>query len=188
MKKILFVVFILFVFGCTNQTNPSNNSKVQQNTSVSLANFVQVGDTVSVDYVGTLNNGSVFDTSIKEVAQEAGFALRDKYEPMTFVVGQGKLIKAFENGVIGMKVGEEKNIHILAKDAYGEVNPENIIQVPLSDINAEGIVVGSELQTQDGFQGVVTSIENETATIDFNHPLAGKDLNFKIILRKLVKN
>ncbi len=185
MKRILFIVFILFVFGCTNQTGQSNNSKIQPNTSVSYVNVVQVGDTVSVDYTGTLEDGSVFDTSIKEVAEEAGFVLRDKYEPMTFVVGQGKLIKAFENGVIGMKVGEKKNVHILAKDAYGEVNPENIIQVPLADIAAEGVSVGSELQTQDGFQGVVTSIENETATIDFNHPLAGKDLNFKIILKKI---
>lgn len=82
---------------------------------------VEKGDAVSVHYVGKLDDGTVFDTSEKEEAMEAGIynEMRD-YEPLKFTVGAGQMIKGFDEGVVGMKAGEEKILKIPPEEAYGE--------------------------------------------------------------------
>lgn len=134
-------------------------------------------DKVKVHYTGTLNDGSVFDSS-----REA--------EPLEFTVGDGQLIKGFDEAVAGMAVGETKTVTIPAEEAYGEPNDEMVFQVERTQF-AEDVTpeVGQrfQLDSPDGQQIVVciTEIEGEQITLDANHPLAGQDLTFELELMEI---
>lgn len=149
------------------------------NNSNSAPLTVQVGDNVSVSYVGTLTNGTVFDSTAKHGNQ-----------PLTFTVGSGQLIQGFDQGVIGMSVNETKTITIPANEAYGESNPALIINVPTSQFGNQTIEKGMVV-TQSGngqsHQGVVTAVNGTNVTIDFNSPLAGQTLIFKITVLAIRK-
>jgi len=132
------------------------------------------GDIVQVDYTGTLENGTVFDTS------EGG-------EPLNFTLGEGKMIPKFEEAVLGMKIGESKTFTIPASEAYGQYRDDLVLVVNREDLPT-GLDpdVGQQLQMTlpDGGTsiGTVTNATDTTITVDFNPPLAGKDLTFEIKL------
>ncbi|WP_440947515.1 FKBP-type peptidyl-prolyl cis-trans isomerase [Methanosarcina sp. T3] len=142
--------------------------------------IVENGDTISVDYVGKLEDGTVFDTSEKEAAIEAEIynEMRD-YKPLTFTVGAGQMIKGFDEGVVGMKAGEEKTVTIPSEEAYGEYMEEYVRELPLNAVNFTP-EVGMQLATENGLRGKVTEVGEENFLVDFNHELAGKTLIFKI--------
>jgi FKBP-type peptidyl-prolyl cis-trans isomerase 2 len=101
---------------------------------------VSNGDTVSVNYIGRLDDGTVFDTSYEEVAEREGiYSPVRTYEPLTFEVGAGQMIKGFNDIVIGMKVDETKTVVIAPADAYGEWDPEmatvfpKVAEIPLEE-------------------------------------------------------
>ena len=130
------------------------------------------GDKVKIHYTGTLNDGTVFDSS-------------EGKEPLEFTIGENQVIAGFENGVKDMKLNEEKTIKISAKDAYGEKNDKLIREIPRSKMpNEMNLEVGSRiiLKSPTGQQvhGLIDKIEKDSIFIDFNHPLAGKELTFKI--------
>ncbi|MDA8168120.1 MAG: peptidylprolyl isomerase [Nitrospiraceae bacterium] len=132
------------------------------------------GDTVKVHYTGKFDDGFVFDSS-------------DGREPLEFTIGKHQVIKGFEEGVEGMSVGESKSIKISSDEAYGPRH-ENLMlrfrrdQFP-PNIKPE---VGLTLQLRQPDGGIldvmVTGITEEKVTLDANHPLAGKDLNFDVKL------
>jgi len=130
------------------------------------------GDTVKVRYVGKLEDGMVFDSS------KTG-------EPLEFTVGSGQLIPGFDQGVMGLKVGDTKTIMIPSDSAYGPVNPEAIFAVPRSDFPEEmELVEGQQIQkTMDNgrpIQAKILEIREDSVVIDMNHPLAGQTLIFDI--------
>ena len=132
---------------------------------------IQNGDTVSVHYTGRLEDGTVFDTSLVEGR-----------EPIKVTLGNGQLIKGFENGLMDMTVGEKKTITLTPEDAYGEVLPEAIIDVPLKDL-PEGVQPGQTLQgmgPQGPFLVTIVDIKEDVARVDHNHPMAGKTLIFDL--------
>jgi FKBP-type peptidyl-prolyl cis-trans isomerase 2 len=130
------------------------------------------GDTVAVHYTGKLEDGTVFDSSLTEGR-----------EPLSVVLGQGSLIPGFENGLIGMAEGEKKTVTIPSDEAYGDHEPALIFAVPTEKL-PEGIEAGTTLtlMTPHGpsMITVVTVNEDSTATLDHNHPLAGKTLVFEL--------
>jgi FKBP-type peptidyl-prolyl cis-trans isomerase 2 len=132
---------------------------------------VETTSKVKVHYTGRLEDGTVFDTSIAEGR-----------EPLEVELGLGQLIKGFEDGLIEMSEGEKKTIEISVEDAYGEPRPEFINEVPKTNV-PEGIQVGESLQG-NGPQGPVNvqvvAVNDETVTLDANHPLAGKNLIFDL--------
>lgn len=133
---------------------------------------VKEGSTVSVHYTGKLTDGTIFDSS-------------DGREPLKFKIGEGSLIRGFEDGVIGMKVDESKTVNIKAAEAYGDVREDLFIDVPKSQLPPDlKIEEGMDLISQqpDGQQVVVKvkEIKPEIVVIDANHKLAGKDLIFEI--------
>ncbi|VVC71825.1 FKBP-type peptidyl-prolyl cis-trans isomerase [uncultured archaeon] len=157
-------------------------------SAASGARVVKVGDSVAVDYVGTLDNGTVFDTSIEAKAKAAGmFTPGRSYEPLPFTVGAGQMIAGFDKGVVGMKLNETKTIHIAPADAYGEYDAKLVQLVPLKQLQDAGLdpQVGMTLTTTDGQRARVTARNSTTVTADFNHPLAGQALNFEITLREI---
>lgn len=135
---------------------------------------VQTGDTVKVNYTGKLMDGTVFDTS-------------DGRDPLEFTIGQGQLIKDFEQAVIGMNPGDTKTVQIESQNAYGPHHDQLVFIVPREqlpeDIDPQ---VDQRFQmTADNGQDLVVTVtaasENDV-TFDGNHPLAGKDLTFEIEL------
>lgn len=129
------------------------------------------GNTVTVNYTGKLEDGTIFDSSLNEGR-----------EPLTTVLGEGSLIKGFEDGLIDMTEGESKTIEIEPSEAYGEYREEMINDIPKSQV-PEGVNVGDMLQ---GFGPMgpinvkVLEINEETVKLDANHPLAGKKLIFDL--------
>ncbi|MBS3102240.1 peptidylprolyl isomerase [Candidatus Woesearchaeota archaeon] len=131
---------------------------------------MNLGDKVKVHYTGTLNDGTVFDSS-------------DGREPLEFTIGNNQVIPGFENGVKEMNLNEEKTIKISSKDAYGERDERLVVSVPRSKLPPE-VQVGGHLLLK-GPQGermpsVIKEVREDAVLIDLNHPLAGKDLNFKV--------
>ena len=113
----------------------------------------------------------------------------DEKEPMVFIHGLSGLPEAFENNLLGLNEGDTFDFSISAEDAYGNVDSNAIIQLPKSifqaeDQNADDILqIGNFIPMTDDqgnrMQGLVVSIEGETVTMDFNHPLAEKTLMFQ---------
>ena len=132
------------------------------------------GTNVSIHYTGRLSDGSVFDSS------EGG-------DPLNFEVGAGQVIPGFENAVKGMEAGQEKTVTVPALDAYGPRRQELLLDVSRDQL-PDGMTpeLGQQLhmQTQDGqtFQVTVVEVHDESLKLDANHPLAGEDLTFDILL------
>ena len=197
---ILFLlVFGILFFGCTGNNSQQNNQidnmapPIDKTSSQDAKSNIPAkeGDVVSVDYLGTLDNGTVFDTSIKEEAAKAKLQLRGTYQPLKFIIGQGTLIPGFENAIIGMKEGEDKTVRLAPNDAYGQPTNEMVVIVNKSQLSPElqnsKLIIGGLITTSNGGRGVITNITNTTITVDFNHPLAGKTLTFKLFLRKILR-
>lgn len=127
---------------------------------------------VKVHYTGTLADGSEFDSSVGG-------------EPLEFMLGANQMIPKFEENLMGMRKGDKKTFTILAADAYGSRDESAMIEVPLSEFPDDlELSVGLQLGTMDpsGNQMIVTvaELKKDAAVIDYNHPLAGKDLTFAI--------
>ena len=129
------------------------------------------GTKVKVHYTGTLNDGSVFDSS-------------EGREPLEFTIGENRVIKGFEDGVQDMKLNQEKTIKIKPEEAYGARDERMVVSVPRDKLSKE-IEKGTKLilKGPEGQQlpAVITEITEDTVKIDLNHPLAGKELNFKVV-------
>ena len=132
---------------------------------------IKNGDRVSVNYTGKLEDGSIFDSSLQEGRT-----------PLEATLGQGMLIPGFENGLIGMSIGESKTVEIEPENAYGDYKNEMVQEVPLSQV-PEGVQVGDMLTGQSQYgpmQVTVKEVTSETVILDMNHPLAGKKLIFDL--------
>jgi FKBP-type peptidyl-prolyl cis-trans isomerase 2 len=136
------------------------------------------GDMVTVHYIGTLDNGRIFDQ-------------RDMDQPLTFTVGAGEVFTRLENEIVGMAVGEVKNICLLAEDAYGLRLDANLLKVSRDLFPADKeLRIGQKLNVELGgrMQRMmrVRTVEEETVTLDGNHDLAGCDLTFALKLVTIV--
>ena len=134
-----------------------------------------VNKTCKVHYTGTFNDGTKFDSSY------------DRGEPLEFVCGAGMMIKGFDEAVKDMEVGQIVDIHLMPEEAYGQPDPEQIIKVEISQLpGIENVPVGEKIVLGNalGQQFPVTIVEKDdtVVTLDANHEMAGKELNFKIEL------
>jgi FKBP-type peptidyl-prolyl cis-trans isomerase 2 len=135
--------------------------------------IVKKGDKIKVEYTGLLEDGTVFDSSSLKGC------------PLEFEVGAGQLLKKFEEAVIGMNIGEEKEVVVSPEDAYGQHKTEFLKEISkdyFPDDQEIGPGMFFMMVMQDGRQMPVKifSISGDIVTIDLNHPLAGKTLIFKI--------
>jgi FKBP-type peptidyl-prolyl cis-trans isomerase 2 len=142
--------------------------------------IVKKGDTVKVEYIGSLEDGTVFDSSEKHEA------------PLEFMVGSGQIIPGFEEAVVGMKVGDEKQITLEPKEAYGDYNPELVKKIPKDcfpedqDVQ-QGMIFMMNIPDGRQVPVKITDVEEDAITIDLNPPLAGKTLVFKIKIVAIVE-
>ncbi|EEZ92550.1 MAG: peptidylprolyl isomerase FKBP-type [Candidatus Parvarchaeum acidiphilum ARMAN-4] len=128
---------------------------------------IKKGDKIQVMYTGYLEDGSVFDSN-------------EGKEALSFEVGAGRIIKGFDDAVIGMKIGESKSITVKPEEAYGERHEEMVIKLPKTQFQGEEIKEGMMVSSNNGMQATVVSVNENDVTLDFNFPLAGKTLKFDI--------
>ena len=139
-----------------------------------MAQAATQGDTVKVHYTGTLEDGTVFDSS-----RQRG--------PLEFTIGEGQILPKFEQAVTGLEPGQTAQTTIVAAEAYGERQEERVVAFPREKL-PEGMEpqVGQKLQMQgEGGQTTVVTVtdtSDDQITLDANHPLAGQDLSFEIEL------
>ena len=136
------------------------------------------GQTVRIHYTGTLDDGSTFDSSIGR-------------DPLEFQLGSGQIIPGLDNAIVGMAIGDSKQVAIQPADAYGEREEGMIQSVPVSALPDDiQPAVGMQLQGQSAegqvTQFVITEVNDESITVDANHPLAGKVLHFDVELVEFV--
>lgn len=134
----------------------------------------KMGDTVSISYIGTLDDGTIFHSTLEE-------------GPFTCTLGAGELFPALEQAIVGMRPAETRNIVLSADKAYGPRRQENIIQVPRRSFPAEkeikpGQKLSIEFSAGASRVMVVTGLSEAAVTLDGNHPLAGFDLTFALRL------
>ena len=136
------------------------------------------GDTVRVHYTGTLEDGQEFDSS-------------RGLDPLTFTIGAGAVIQGFDDAVTGMSEGDEKRVTILAEKAYGPHRDELTLRLPRAELPPDlELEEGAQLRMEQGDQSVVVTVralDDETVTLDANHPLAGEALTFDLHLVEIVK-
>jgi len=135
----------------------------------------QAGDSITVTYTGTLPSGEVFDSTGDSA-------------PLEFTIGDGSVMPAFEQRVIGMAEGEQKTFTLSPEEGYGASNPELVHTVrrdilPASDELRVGMVLALSVE-RDGrthkVPATLTALSDTEATVDFNHPLAGQPLTFEV--------
>ena len=134
-----------------------------------------VGKNVRVHYKGTFDDGTQFDSSY------------DRGEPLAFVCGTGMMIRGFDKAVAEMEVGQVVDIHLMPEEAYGEADPEAIVTIGIEQLpGCENLSVGDRvmLRSINGqpFPVTVTAKDDTHITLDANHEMAGKELNFRIEL------
>jgi len=141
-----------------------------------MTETIKAGDTISVDYTGKKEDGTVFDTS-------------EGKTPLKFTVGAGMLIQGFDNAVLGMKSGESKTVEVPPEKGYGPRHEDAIVNIPREHIPediplTEGIVL--QLQDPQGkpVPATVAEITDEAVKMDVNHMLAGETLTFDITVRE----
>ena len=128
---------------------------------------------VSLDYVLTLDNGEEIDRS-------------DENAPLEYLHGHGNIIPGLENELQGLTTGDEKNVVVQPEHGYGERNPESIAEYPRNAFpDTVKLEVGEPIGMRDSesgeaYQAYVSEVRPETIVLDFNHPLAGEILFFKI--------
>ena len=126
------------------------------------------GDRVAVHYTGTLDDGEEFDSSRGS-------------EPLSFVVGDGRMITGFDAAVRGMTVGESRTVRMEPAEAYGERRDELLMTFPISQL-PEGVGEGGSVLFTNGGQGIILEVTSEAFRVDGNHRLAGQALTFEIEL------
>ena len=137
----------------------------------------QPGDRVTLHYIGTLDNGAIFDS-------------RDDQDPLTLRLGAGSVFPALEEQIIGMRCGQTRNIVIPAAQAYGPRNNDNLLKIARDQFPVQRRPEPGQLLTvtfADGDQRIMRILgsDDHNVTLDANHPLAGLDLTFALTLVRI---
>lgn len=148
---------------------------------------IESGDEVTFEYIGRLTDGTVFDTSRADVAEDEGLTAEQSkrdFEPLSVTAGDGAVIDGLDESLIGMEEGDRETFTYDPEQAYGEPDDENVVEQPRDHIEeslgGHDAEVGLRIQTAQGAIGEITEVGEDTVTIDFNHELAGKTLEFDV--------
>lgn len=161
------------------------------NKNIQEDQIVISGNTITVDYIGRLNENEVFDTSVKSVAEAAGIAnpQRDYDEGLSFTVGAGEMIPGFDAAVVGMKVGETKTVALAPEEAYGPAE----IQIPATKAELVEIwgtweiAVNAEKVFPNGQSLKIIEVDWDNLIVSMPNPapFAGQELIFDITLKSI---
>jgi peptidylprolyl isomerase len=186
---LLVAIFVALMVGTIiRKRHQSQNSKpkitvpemtpMQEQTKGDKNLAVKYGDSIKIHYTGKLDNGKVFDTSLNR-------------EPLKMTIGAGQLIPGFEEGVVGLKIGETKTLKIPFAKAYGPRRKELLRVIAKSnlpkDVPAQlGLQFNATDDKGNKIPLTITKVEGDKVTLDANHPLAGRNLTFDVKLVEIV--
>ena len=137
---------------------------------------IQAGSKVELHFSVSIENGIEIDNT------------RGRDEPVSLVIGDGNLLEGFEKALFGLRAGDRRIVHLPPEDAFGQWNPENI-QIFDTVKFEQRPIIGHMIEFEDKAKaslfGVVKSVNEDTTEIDFNHPLAGKNITFEVEIFKV---
>ncbi|MEF9956277.1 MAG: FKBP-type peptidyl-prolyl cis-trans isomerase [Acinetobacter sp.] len=137
---------------------------------------IQAGSKVELHFSVSIENGIEIDNT------------RGRDEPVNLVIGDGNLLEGFEKALFGLRAGDRRTVHLPPEDAFGQWNPENI-QIFDTVKFEQRPIIGHMIEFEDKAKaslfGVVKSVNEDTTEIDFNHPLAGKNITFEVEIFKV---
>ena len=152
---------------------------------------VKEGDFIRLEYTGKVQEtGDVFDTTDENVAEEASIKLDNKsYGAIPIVIGGGHVLKGLDEALIGMEEGEEKTVEIAPEEGFGLRDPKLLQLIPMGEFKKQGMKpeVGMAI-TSDGTTGIIRSVSGGRVRVDFNHELAGKNLEYNIKVVKEIED
>ena len=131
---------------------------------------IQTGTSVTLHFSLALENGHIVDSNFEG-------------NPATFSVGDGNLLPGFESSLLGLEVGDEREFIIPPENAFGQHNTQNVQSVDRGNFDESDLEIGSILSFQNGdgeLPGVIIALEENLVMVDFNHPLSGKNIVFKV--------
>ncbi|MSP41000.1 MAG: peptidylprolyl isomerase [Deltaproteobacteria bacterium] len=180
MKKLLGLLVMsgavtAALFLLTSLSGPGGGQPSQAIT-FKAGSQVQDGSIVSIEYTLTDESGKVIDTSVGKA-------------PLTYIQGAGQIVKGLERELNGLKVGDQKKVSIKPEDGYGLPDAKAFQEIPREKIPTEAQKEGAMLMTKspDGrsIPIKVAQVKEKTVVVDFNHPLAGKTLNFDVKIKDI---
>ncbi|MCQ2737544.1 MAG: peptidylprolyl isomerase [archaeon] len=152
---------------------------------------IKDGDFVRLDFTGKIKEtDEVFDTTLADVAEEAGILIEQKeYGPIPIVVGGGHLLKAIEEAIIGVEAGESVHISVTPENGFGQRDSNLIQLIPMKEFKKQGMnpVRGMKISTDNG-TGKIISVNGGRVKVDFNHDLAGKNLEYDVSVIEIIED
>ncbi len=148
----------------TDIINPNEETRIEQGSKVELHFSVSIENGVEIDNT------------------------RSREQPVTLVIGDGNLLPGFEKALMGLRAGDRRTVHLPPDDAFGQWNPENIQTfdtVKFEQRPDVGQMIEFEDKAKASLFGVVKSVGDDITEIDFNHPLAGKNISFEVEIFKV---
>lgn len=172
LKRHLLVVIAIVALGlaaCSSGDDSAADDSTTASTDTDTDGgfMVHDGDLVEVHYIGTLDDGSTFDSS------------RERGTPLSFTVGTGQVIPGFDDAVRGLAIGDSTTARMLPTEAYGEWSEDLVVEVPYGPSQGD-VAVGDEVFLNTGQSAIVLEVKASTVVLDTNHALAGEALTFEI--------
>ncbi len=153
---------------------------------------IKNNDFIELEYVGRVkSNGKVFDTNIEKEAKEAGvYNEKATYDPIIITVGKQDVLKGLDEALVGKEEGQEFSVDIPAEKAFGKKNPKLVRMMGLAKFQKENIrpVPGLQLDFGNNMIGTIVTVNGGRVMVDFNHPLANRELSYEVKINKIIKD
>jgi len=145
-------------------------------------------DFIELEYTGkTKEENIIFDTTYKDIAKENDLHTHQDFGPVVVCVGENQVLPGIDKNLVGKEIGKEYEFDIKPEDAFGKKNAKLIQLVPTSKFKKQNIQPHPGLQLNlDGMVGTIKTVSGGRTLVDFNHPLSGKDLIYKVKVNKKV--
>jgi FKBP-type peptidyl-prolyl cis-trans isomerase SlyD len=149
---------------------------------------VQKQDFIEIEYTGSLSDGTVFDTTSKEIADKNHLHdEKKKFGPIVICVGEKQILAGLDDQLVGKEIGLEQSANLLPEQAFGKRDVKNMRIVPISTFKEHNVQPQPGLQIDvDGKIGVVSRVSGGRIIVNFNHPLAGKEVVYKYKINKII--
>ena len=152
---------------------------------------IKDGDFVRVNFTGKIKeNDEVFDTTYDEIAQEAEIFDENKtYKPIPIVVGGNHLLPAIEEEIVGLDAGDRKTVEVDSENGFGPRDPKAIQLIPMKEFKKQGMTPYPGMRiSAEGGEGRILTVNGGRVKVDFNHPLAGKDLIYDVEVTEIIED
>ena len=153
--------------------------------------MIKKGDFIEIDFVGRIkDSGAIFDLTKKDIAEKEKIVNKSAdYSPRIICVGNGDVVKGLDDFLVGKVVGKSYDFDLTVEDAFGKKDAKLIKMLPLSTFKKQEMKPFPGLQINiDGMFGIIRTVSGGRVLVDFNHPIAGKELHYDIDIKKEIKD